>query len=56
MEKRLSNKQKSRQRKIEHVRLLRSQGKAKGEVRDKALHFMKMDSKDLQEAFEGNIY
>lgn len=52
MSKKLTEK---RLRKIEHLREYRKQhGKAK--AREKAIHFMKMPSEDIQAAFEGSIY
>jgi hypothetical protein len=44
-----------RLRKIEHLKQYKAQnGKAK--ARQKAIHFMKMSSEDIQAAFEGSIY
>lgn len=48
---------KSRQRKIDHIRHLKSDTKmTKSELREKGLHHMKMKPEDLQAALGGLLY
>lgn len=44
------------QRKIDHVKLLLSRGTPRSQVRQTALHHLKMKPEHIQVAFEGNIY